>query len=103
MDALTEKMAQELTIEMMDDGIWKAVAAEIGTINLIKVLALLNGDKVYIPKPDRILIPARTVLLKKECTGYNHKELANRYGLSTNYIKAICGDSLIEGQCSLFE
>ena len=90
MDNLTLEIAGELTIDMIPDGIWKAVAQEIGTINLIKVLQIINGDDIYIPKPDRLLIPARNKIILKEFTGYNHKYLAMKYGVTVSYIKKIC-------------
>lgn len=103
MDKLTEEIAKELTIEMIPDGIWKAIAIEIGAINLVKLMAIVNGDDIYIPKPDRILIPARDSMIKKEFNGYNFDTLAKKYGLSTGYIKNLCGDGFLRGQCTVFD
>lgn len=90
MDRLTEEIAQELTADMIPDGIWRTVAQEIGTVNTIKLLFILNGDSVYVPKPDRILVPARNKLIQKEFTGYNCNALAQKYGLSRAYIQRLC-------------
>lgn len=103
MDKLTEEIAKELTVEMIPDGLWKTIAMEIGAINLVKVMAIINGDDIYIPKPDRILIPARDIRIKKEFNGYNHAELAKKYGLGTSYIKDLCGNGFIRGQCTIDE
>lgn len=102
MDKRTEDIAQELTIDMIPDGIWKAVAEEIGPVNLIKVLTLFNGADVYIPKPDRYLLPARKKLVRKEFNGYNHEALGRKYGFATAYVKRLCGPGELAEQYSMF-
>lgn len=92
MDVLTERIAERLTVDMIPDGIWKSVASEIGPVNLIKLLALFNGADVYIPKPDRFLIPARKELVKQEFNGYNYEALAQKYEFATAYVKRLCKD-----------
>ncbi|MCI8811303.1 MAG: hypothetical protein HFF84_14640 [Oscillibacter sp.] len=90
MDALTEKIAQELTIDMIPDGIWRVVAREIGTVNTVKLFYILNGDTVYAPKPEHILVPARNNLILREFTGYNCDALARKYSLTTGYVLRLC-------------
>lgn len=90
MDRLTEEIAQELTVDMIPDGIWRTVAQEIGTVNTIKLLFILNGDCVYVPKPDRILVPARNRLIQREFNGYNCNALAQKYGLTRAYVQRLC-------------
>lgn len=103
MDKLTEKIAQELTVDMIPDGIWKTVAMEIGPVNLIKTLVIINGTSTYIPKPDRILAPARDKCVRKEFNGYNHDALAKKYGLSTDYVRRLCGREEVPEQTTLFQ
>lgn len=103
MNKITEDIAKELTVDMIPDGIWKTVASEIGPVNLIKLLAIVNGDDVYIPKPDRFLIPARDILIKREFNGYNHDALARKYSLTTGYVRRLCGGGILAEQCSLFD
>lgn len=103
MDKLTEKIAQELTVDMIPDGIWKAVAQEIGPLNLIKLFAYINGDYIYIPKPERFLVPAREKLIRQEFNGYNHKALAKKYNRSTAYIRRLCGKEQIAEQTCIFD
>lgn len=103
MDKLTEKIAQELTVDMIPNGIWKTVAQEIGPINLIRMLSIINGDDIYIPKPDRFLVPARDKIIRKEFNGYNHEELARKYDLTTAYIRRLCGREQIAEQIGLFD
>ncbi len=103
MDRLMEEIAKELTVDMIPEGTWRDLAEEIGIYNVIKVMELINGDMVYVPKPDRILAPARDAKIKKEFNGYNFENLARKYGLSKGYIRTLCGEGHIEGQCSIFE
>ena len=103
MDRLMEEIAKELTVDMIPDGIWRALAEEIGAYNVIKVMEMINGDSVYVPKPDRTLIPARDAMIKREFNGYNFESLSKKYGLTKNHIRTICGDGHIEGQCSIFQ
>ena len=103
MDKSTEVIAHELTVDMIPDGVWKTVALEIGPVNLIRLLAIINGDDVYVPKPDRFLIPARDKIIKREFNGYNHDELARRYGLTTGYVRRLCGAGALPDQVSLFD
>ncbi|MCD7948296.1 MAG: hypothetical protein LUG13_08415 [Oscillospiraceae bacterium] len=102
MDELTRRITEELTVDMLPDGIWKTVAEEIGVVNLIKMLTIINGDKVYAPKPDRILAPARDRIIKQEYNGYNHEELARKYGLTTGYIRHLCGAGILPEQLTIF-
>lgn len=103
MERLTEEIANELTVDMIPDGVWKTVAAEIGPVNLIKLLTIVNGDDIYVPKPDRILAPARDRLIKREFNGYNHDALARKYGLTTAYVRRLCGTGEVAEQCTIFE
>jgi len=102
-DELTRRITKELTVDMLPDGIWKTVAEEIGVGNLIKMLTVINGDDVYVPKPDRFLAPARDRIIKREFNGYNHEELARRYGLTTGYVRKLCGQGILEEQVSMFD
>lgn len=103
MDRRTEEIAQELTVDMVPDGIWKTVASEIGPVNLIKLLSIVNGDDVYVPKPDRILAPARDKLIKREFNGYNFDTLAKKYGLTTGYVRRLCGTGQMAEQITMFD
>lgn len=86
-----DKLEKELTMEMIPEGTYKEIAGEIGTENLIKVARIIGGQKFYFVKADKLLQPVRNLHIKKEFNGYNHVELANRYNLSVNQIRNICG------------
>lgn len=93
MNRLMEEIAKGLTPEMIPEGVWRDLAEKIGAYNVIQVMELINGDMVYVPKPDRILAPARDAKIQNEFTGYNFESLAKKYGLSKGYIKTLCMDS----------
>ena len=75
---------------MIPDGIWRTAAQEIGPVNTIKLLYVLNGDCIYAPRPNRILAPACDKMIQWEFTGYNCDALARKYGLTTGYIRRLC-------------
>lgn len=93
MDNITKGVAEELKLDMIEEGIWK----EIGTYNLCIVLDYVGGLSIYIPKLDRMLRPARDSKIKKEFTGYNFNSLAKKYSLTERAIRDIIADSEIHG------
>lgn len=101
MNVERQKLAEELTLDMIPEGILKEIAEEIGSVNLIKLLDLINGDTIYLQRADSILKPVRDLKIKREFNGYNHSELARRYDLSERYMKDLCGEGILEGQIKL--
>ena len=102
MDSLRKSLAEELTPAMIPDGILRDIAEEIGCVNLIKLLDIVNGDTIYLQRADNILRPVRDKRIKAEFNGYNRSELARKYNLSERYMRELCGEELVEGQLSLF-
>ena len=74
----------------------------IGWKNVLKLSQYFMGDKIYLPKAERILAPARNRRIRREYNGRNAKELAKEYDLTTNQILQIVRD-LDPAQISLFE
>lgn len=101
--AAIEGLINELTPEMIPQGIYRDIVEEIGVANFIKLAELIGGATIYIPKAESFLRPARDLRIKQEFNGYNHVELARRYNLSERWIRAICGEGHAEGQLSLFD
>ncbi len=97
MDNITKGVAEELKLDMIEEGIWKEIAKEIGTYNLCIVLDYVGGLSIYIPKLDRMLRPARDSKIKKEFTGYNFNSLAKKYSLTERAIRDIIADGEIHG------
>lgn len=95
-------LVDELTPEMIPEGIYRDIVKEIGVTNFIKLAELVGGATIYIPKAESFLRPVRDLRIKQEFNGYNHAELARRYNLSERWIRAICGEGHAEGQLSLF-
>ena len=48
----------------------------IGLENVLKLSAYSMGDKIYFPKVERLIAPARNRRIRKEYNGFNIKELA---------------------------
>lgn len=93
----------ELTTDMIPEGIYREIAEEIGVINFIKLAELVGGATIYIPKSESFLRPVRDLRIKKEFNGYNHAELAKKYNLSERWIREICGEGHLKDQCTLFD
>lgn len=97
-----DDLLNELTVEMLpDEGIYRQVAETIGVTNFYKLAELLGGATVYIPKPESILRPVRDAHIKAEFNGYNHPELAKKYGVTERWVRQLCGDGKLEGQIEL--
>lgn len=63
----------------------------------------IKGDELYFPKTENIIAPARNRRIKKEWNGYNSKELAEKYNLTTKQIGNILKDEPMIGQMSIFD
>lgn len=99
MDALV----QELTLNDIQSELYRMIAEEIGIENLCKLAKLVGGSTIYMPKLECFVRPVRDVHIKEEFNGYNHSELAKKYGVTERWIKELCGSGHLEGQYNLFE
>ncbi len=98
-----EELLKELTVEMIPDNIWRKVAREIGPENLCKMLRLVGGATIYIPKLESILRPIRDEHIKAEFNGWNYLELAQKYNLTDRAVREICGPGVTEEQINFFD
>ncbi len=96
-----DKLVHELTPEMLQDGLWRQVAEEIGTLNLYKLARIVGGQTVYVPQPESLVRPVRDAHIKTEFNGYNHQELARKYGVTDRWVRTLCGEGHMEGQLNL--
>nr|WP_207729150.1 Mor transcription activator family protein [Hungatella hominis] len=96
-----EELAAETTMEDIADSC-KPLVEMIGLGNVIKLSQYFMGDKIYLPKAERILSPARNRRIRREYNGENTKELAQDYDLTTNQILQIVRD-LDPQQTSIFD
>lgn len=54
-----------------------------------KLVEVFGGDVFYFPKVESVIRTARNRRIYKEFTGYNHRELASKYNLTTRYVRDI--------------
>lgn len=98
---LMEELEADTTLEDIAEP-YRLVVEMIGLKNVLKLSQYFMGDKMYIPKVERILSPARNRRIRREYNGYNTKELAQDYDLTTNQILQIVRD-MDPQQISLFD
>lgn len=98
-----DELLKDLTLEMIPEGLYKQIAEKIGVSNFYKLAEVVSGATVYIPKPESILRPARDARIKGEFNGYNHPQLAKKYGVTERWVRQLCGEGCAEGQMSIFD
>ena len=86
---MAQKWTEELTPDMLPDGLCRVIAEEIGTDNLLKLSVLLGGSSFYLPRRERILRPLRDRKILEEYNGYNTEELARKYEVSQRWVQEI--------------
>lgn len=94
---------EELTLEMISEGMYREIAEAIGVLNFLKIAKLVGGTTFYIPKAESLMRPVRDLHIKQEFNGYNHKELAIRYDVTERWVREICGDGNLAGQVTIFD
>lgn len=97
-----ENLAKGLKIEMLPEN-YREIAEAIGTENFVKLAEAVGGSTLYIPKPESLVRPVRDAQIKEEFTGYNHMELAKKYGVTERWVRQLCGAGKLEGQLELFD
>ena len=107
---MAQKWTEELTPDMLPDGLCRVIAEEIGTDNLLKLSVLLGGSSFYLPRRERILRPLRDRKILEEYNGYNVYELCKKWDLGESMVRTIIRDKIrelrqapIDGQVSLFD
>lgn len=98
-----EDLSKELTLEMFPEGLYKDIAEAIGIQNFYKLSKVVGGATVYLPKPESVVRPVRDARIKAEFNGYNHPELARKYGVTERWVRQLCGEGKLEGQLSLLD
>lgn len=102
MDALTEKLIEETTLEDIAEA-YRPVVEIIGVELFARLGDYSRGDELYFPKVESIIAPARNRRIREEWNGYNVKELAEKYNLTTKQIGNILKGEPIVGQLELFD
>ncbi|MCI8503652.1 MAG: Mor transcription activator family protein [Hungatella sp.] len=101
-DRITKELIHETTIEDISES-YRPVVEIVGIEKFLELSDYARGDELYFPKVENIIAPARNRRIKKEWNGYNSKELADRYNLTTKQIGNILKDEPVYGQMSLEE
>lgn len=94
--------AQELTLDMLQEGLYRRIAETIGLDNFYRLTCVSGGMTIYIPKPESLIRPVRDAHIKAEFNGYNHVELAEKYDVTERRVRQLCGIGFMEGQIDLF-
>lgn len=93
-----DELVKDLTLDMISEGLYRMIAEAIGTDNFYKLAEIVGGTTIYIPKPESLTRPVRDARIKKEFTGYNHQELARKYGVTERWVRRICGPGKRKGR-----
>ena len=101
-DALTRALIEETTLEDIAMK-YRPIAEIVGISAFVELSAYAKGDELYFPKPRNIIIPARNRCIKREWNGYNIKELAEKYDLTTKQIARILKNEPLKHQISMFD
>lgn len=80
-------MFEELTIEDIPET-HKDIANYIGIDAFKKLVELLGGSSLYIPKEDTLIRPIRNRIIKERFNG-DYKALAKKYNISESQIRYI--------------
>ena len=102
MDRLMRERVNETKEEDIADR-YRPIVDIIGVDAFVELSIYACGDELYFPKPENIVAPARNRRVKKEYNGYNLKELAEKYNLTTVQIRNILKDEPMIGQMSIFD
>lgn len=102
MDRLMRELVNETKEEDIADR-YRPIVDIIGVDAFVELSIYACGDELYFPKPENIVAPARNRRVKKEYNGYNLKELAEKYNLTTVQIRNILKDEPMIGQMSIFD
>lgn len=75
-------------VDFEDDAMSTLIKA-VGLAPAKKLVEIFGGDMFYFPKVESVIRTARNRRIYKEFTGFNHKELATRYNLTTRYVRNV--------------
>ena len=101
-DELTRLLIGETKIDDISES-YRPVVEIIGVDKFIELSDYAKGDELYFPKIENIIAPARNRRIKKEWNGYNLKQLAEKYNLTTKQISNIIKDEPMIGQMTIFD
>lgn len=93
-----DEWKDELTLDMIPDGLYHRIAEAIGVRNFVTLTEITGGTTFYLPKTESLLRPIRDAKIKEEFDGCNHHELAIKYNVTDGWVRQLCGKGHLEGQ-----
>jgi Mor family transcriptional regulator len=75
-------------VDFEDDPMAVLIEA-VGLSTAKKLVEVFGGDAFYFPKVESVIRTARNKRIYKEFTGFNHKDLAGKYKLTTRHVREI--------------
>jgi Mor family transcriptional regulator len=86
-------LEEELTLELIPEGLYRSIAEAIGVSNFLIITEMLGGSTTYLPQKESILRPIRDRRILEEYNGYNQTELAKKYGVSERWVRRLKADN----------
>jgi Mor family transcriptional regulator len=75
----------------------RQIAEVIGLDALLALSARMGGERIYIPRPERLAVAARDRAIRAAFTGRNYRDLAIQHGLTVRWIRAIVSGETTSG------
>lgn len=87
------------------EGEQRQIAEAIGIEAYRRLVRKYAGTMMYVQTVDTVTRKVRDNMIREEYNGYNIRELATKYGISEQWVRAIVGPAAppLEGQVNLFD
>ena len=95
------EIAAEIPLESLPDE-YQIIAELFGVEGALRLAKHSGGMRIYIPKLDTLVREHRDARIRSEFTGFNHRELARKYGLSETWIREIIQHKPLYDQTDMF-
>lgn len=107
---MRNELIDQLTVEDLS-GETLELAECIGIEAFRRLLKTYGGTgRMYIPQPDKLLIPLRDRMIREEYNGSNLYALCRKWDLGESMVRKIISEKIrelrrapMDGQCSLFD
>ena len=99
-DWLTE-IADEIPLDSLPEE-YQIIAELFGMEGALRLAQRSGSMRIYVPKLDTLVREHRDARIRAEFTGFNHRELARKYGLSETWIREIVQHKSSDDQTALF-
>jgi len=86
----------EITLDDLTDES-RQIAEVIGLDNLLALARWVGGGSIYIPKLGCLTRAERNRAIRAEFNGRNYRELAQKYGLTVRWVRALVSGQAADG------